>query len=135
MCLDYSTNTTYYHIMCVLVVTNFYLHYLSCVCYIEYTCMIYIYNLIRIIWSSVTARLRNSHSTYLHTPGVTTRKPLPVVIQIPGLCRVLGRTSLFTQPMVLVFINTFTAVGSSPLLQQLLLLPSDRRHRETTPLC
>ena len=34
------------------------------------------------MWSSVTARLRNSHSTYLHTPGVTTRKPLPAVIQI-----------------------------------------------------
>ena len=46
-----------------------------------------------ITWSSVTARLCNSHSAYLHTPGVTTRKPLPAVIQIPGLCRVLGHTS------------------------------------------
>ena len=58
------------------------------------------------MWSSVTVRLRNSHSAYLHTPGVTTRKPLPAVIQIPGLCRVLGRTSLFTLPMVPVLFNT-----------------------------
>ena len=51
--------------------------------------VICLYNLIIITWSSVTARLRNSHSFHLHTPGVITRKPLPVnlnsrVVSFPG---------------------------------------------------
>ena len=42
------------------------------------------------MWSSVTARLRNSYSSHLLTPGVTTRKPLlansniPRVVLLPG---------------------------------------------------
>ena len=36
------------------------------------------------MWSSVTVRLRNSHSLHLHTPGVSiTRKPFPACLN-PG---------------------------------------------------
>ena len=67
--------------------------------------MIYTYNLIIITWSSVTARLRNSHSLYLHTPGVTTRKPLPAVIQIRVVSCPGAHFSIY-QSMVTVLFNT-----------------------------
>ena len=113
-----------------IVVTNFYLHYLSCVCHSMTYIPVYIYITVFIfnndnyLQSSVTARLRNSYSSHLLTPGVTTRKPLSTNSNLSGVVLLPGASLLYfplpwywcfsTPPVLPDFVRPLSTTTTTP---------------------